>query len=99
MREQLVQGMGNSPHAQILTDALNASLKAADERISRAEKQEGHKETIRKERKTPLETLIRKEQTMTDGQKFKPEGESGCRRDGSESGREAEGVQGKIAEK
>lgn len=75
MREQLVQGMGNSPHAQILTDALNASLKAADERISRAEKQEGHKETIRKERKTPLETLIRKEQNMTDGQKFKPEGE------------------------
>ena len=76
MREQLVQGMGNSPHAQILTDALNFSMKAANERISRAEKQEGHKETIRKERKTPLETLIRKEQTMTDGQKFKPEGEA-----------------------
>lgn len=71
-----MRAWAQSPQAQILTDALNASLKAADERISRAEKQEGHKETIRKERKTPLETLIRKEQNMTDGQKFKPEGEA-----------------------
>lgn len=98
MREQLVQGMGNSPHAQILTDALNASLKAADERISRAEKQEGHKETIRKERKTPLETLIRKEQNMTDGQKSNRR-EKRRRWDGSESGREAEGVQREDCEK
>lgn len=99
MREQLVQGMGNSPHAQILTDALNASLKAADERISRAEKQEGHKETIRKERKTPLETLIRKEAEYDRRSEIQTGGRSGCRRDGSESGRKAEGVQGEDCEK
>ena len=75
-KEELIKGMGTSPRVQAMAGALEKSLSAAEQRIGKAEKQESSKEIIRKERGTPLETLIRKEQDMEDGGEFKPQGEA-----------------------